>query len=159
MAIQGIGAAGVGGISGAAAPQKAGAQSFSKAFKGQVGSTAAQPRGETTGLKAQNPQRAEARTKVEGGKSHVQAARTLQPSVQTQPLKALEPAKLMDHVAAAQKRMDAVLELAQSGKSFTPAELLSLQTQMYRASQELDLAGKVVEKATNGVKQVLQTQV
>jgi hypothetical protein len=29
---------------------------------------------------------------------------------------------------------------------------------VYRASQELDLAGKVVEKATSGVKQVLQTQ-
>jgi hypothetical protein len=30
---------------------------------------------------------------------------------------------------------------------------------VYRASQELDLAGKVVEKATAGVKQILQTQV
>lgn len=159
MAIQGIGAAGVGGVSGAAAPQKAGAQSFSKALKGQVGSTAAQPRGEMAPLKAQNPQRAETRSKIEGGKSHVQGARAPQPSAQTQPPKALEPAKMMDHVAAAQKRMDAVLELAQSGKSFTPAELLSLQTQMYRASQELDLAGKVVEKATGGVKQILQTQV
>ena len=76
-----------------------------------------------------------------------------------QQVKPLEPAKMIDHVTAAQKRMDAVLELAQSGKSFTPAELLSLQTQMYRASQELDLAGKVVEKATGGVKQILQTQV
>ena len=68
-------------------------------------------------------------------------------------------ARALDQVSAAQTRMDKVLELAQSGKTFTPAELLALQTQMYRASQELDLAGKVVEKATGGVKQVLQTQV
>jgi hypothetical protein len=67
--------------------------------------------------------------------------------------------KTLDQLSAAQSRMDKVLELAQSGKTFTPAELLSLQTQVYRASQELDLAGKVVEKATGGVKQVLQTQV
>jgi hypothetical protein len=67
--------------------------------------------------------------------------------------------RTLDQLSAAQTRMDEVLKLAQSGKSFTPAELLSLQTQVYRASQELDLAGKVVEKATGGVKQVLQTQV
>jgi hypothetical protein len=55
--------------------------------------------------------------------------------------------------------MDEVLRLAESGKVFSPAELLALQAQVYRASQELDLAGKVVEKATGGVRQVLQTQV
>ena len=68
-------------------------------------------------------------------------------------------AQTIDQLSAAQSRMDKVLELAQSGKTFTPAELLALQAQVYRASQELDLAGKVVEKATGGVKQVLQTQV
>jgi hypothetical protein len=152
MAIQGIGGAGVSGITGAGAPQKAGGQQFSKTFKAQT--AGAQPRGETAPLQVQQPQRAEAKSRVEGGKTH--AARA---PVTSQPPRALEPAKMIDQVAAAQKRMDAVLELAQSGKSFTPAELLSLQTQMYRASQELDLAGKVIEKATGGVKQILQTQV
>jgi hypothetical protein len=61
-------------------------------------------------------------------------------------------------LAGDQRRMDDVLALAQSGKSFSPAELLALQTQVYRSSQQLDLAGKVVEKTTGGVKQVLQTQ-
>ena len=55
--------------------------------------------------------------------------------------------------------MDHILELAESGRTFSPTELLALQAHVYRASQELDLAGKVVEKATGGVKQVLQTQV
>ncbi len=68
-------------------------------------------------------------------------------------------ARVLDHVSAAQTRMDQILKLAESGRDFSPAELLSLQTHVYRASQELDLAGKVVEKATNGIKQVLQTQV
>lgn len=67
-------------------------------------------------------------------------------------------ADVVAKLAHEQQRMDEVLALAQSGKSFTPAELLSLQTQIYRSSQQLDLAGKVVEKATGGVKQVLQTQ-
>jgi hypothetical protein len=80
------------------------------------------------------------------------------PSLQPKPT-APAVGRTLDQLTAAQSRMDKVLELAQSGKTFTPAELLSLQTQVYRASQELDLAGKVVEKATGGVKQVLQTQV
>jgi hypothetical protein len=154
MAIQGIGAAGVGSISGAGGPQKAGGERFSKLLKGQ--SQAARPgdppRGELDPLKAA-PRHSTQTISAQPGKTHAQGIRA--PSQ----LRALEPAKMLDHVAAAQKRMDAVLELAQSGKTFTSAELLSLQTQMYRASQELDLAGKVVEKATGGVKQILQTQV
>ena len=67
--------------------------------------------------------------------------------------------EMLDRVSQAQRQMEQLLELARSGTSFSPAELLSLQAQVYRASQELDLAGKVVEKATGGVKQVLQTQV
>jgi hypothetical protein len=67
--------------------------------------------------------------------------------------------QMLDRVSEAQQRLDRILELAQSGKSFTPNELIALQAHVYRASQELDLAGKVVEKATGGVKQVLQTQV
>ncbi|RYZ38005.1 MAG: ATP-dependent helicase HrpB, partial [Myxococcaceae bacterium] len=62
-------------------------------------------------------------------------------------------------VGQAQQRLDHILKLAESGRTFSPSELLALQAHVYRASQELDLAGKVVEKATGGVKQVLQTQV
>ncbi|WP_245682979.1 hypothetical protein [Archangium gephyra] len=67
--------------------------------------------------------------------------------------------RVLDRVTEAQKRLDNLLALAESGKSFSPAELLAVQAHVYRASQELELAGKVVEKATGGVKQVLQTQV
>jgi hypothetical protein len=61
-------------------------------------------------------------------------------------------------VEAAQARLDHVLALSRGGKTFTPVELLGFQAQVYRASQQLDLASRVVEKTTSGVKQVLQTQ-
>ena len=70
-----------------------------------------------------------------------------------------QAARMLDRVDQAQKRLDHILELAESGRAFSTAELLAFQAHVYRASQELDLAGKVVEKATGGVKQVLQTQV
>ncbi|MFY2564437.1 ATP-dependent helicase HrpB [Corallococcus terminator] len=70
-----------------------------------------------------------------------------------------QAAQALERVGQAQKRLDRILEMAESGRDFSPGELLALQAQVYRASQELDLAGKVVEKATGGVKQVLQTQV
>ncbi|WP_342375629.1 ATP-dependent helicase HrpB [Myxococcus stipitatus] len=70
-----------------------------------------------------------------------------------------QAAQVLDRVGQAQKRLDSILAMAESGRDFSAGELLSLQAQVYRASQELDLAGKVVEKATGGVKQVLQTQV
>jgi len=65
----------------------------------------------------------------------------------------------LERVSQAQKRLDHILALAESGRTFTPAELLAFQAHVYAASQQLDLAGKVVEKATSGVKQVLQTQI
>lgn len=78
--------------------------------------------------------------------------------VATADMKSVQAGKVVDQVTQAQARLDKILALAQSGKSFTPAELLALQAQVASASQQLDLAGKVVEKATGGIKQVLQTQ-
>ena len=77
------------------------------------------------------------------------------------PLAAPPPsvATVLERVTRAQQKLDELLRVAETGRTFSAAELLSLQANVYRASQELDLAGKVVEKATGGVKQVLQTQV
>ena len=55
--------------------------------------------------------------------------------------------------------MGKIIKLATSGRSFTPTELLAVQAGVYKFSQELELTSKVVEKATDGVKQTLQTQV
>jgi hypothetical protein len=81
------------------------------------------------------------------------------PAVEAAAVSKLDAGQMIDQVNLAQKRLDEVLRLAQSGKSFSPAELLALQANVYQASCELDLAGKVVEKGTSGVKQVLQTQI
>ena len=67
--------------------------------------------------------------------------------------------QLINEVSQAQAKLDQILKMAESGRTFTPAELLAFQAHAYRASQELDLASRVVDKATSGVKQTLQTQV
>ena len=67
--------------------------------------------------------------------------------------------KLFGGVMEGQGKLDKIIKLATSGKSFSPTELLAVQAGVYKFSQELELTSKVVEKATSGVKQTLQTQV
>ena len=66
-------------------------------------------------------------------------------------------AHAVDRLVLAQARMDAVLRLAASGRSFSPAELLALQAGVAQASQVIDLSGRLVERSTSALKQVLQT--
>lgn len=134
MAIHSIGGIGMSQLGGAGIPQ-APQPSFSSTLKAEMISTS--------------------RPQSSASQKGVQTA-TQSPSRMASERAA---AQAIDHLSASQSRMDRVLSLAQSGKAFSPAELLALQTQMYRASQELDLASRMVEKATGGVKQVLQTQV
>lgn len=67
--------------------------------------------------------------------------------------------KLAAEVQRAQVRLDRILKMAESGRTFTAAELLAFQAHTYRASHELEMAGKVVEKTTAAAKQILQTQI
>lgn len=152
MAINPLGGAGPAGISGAGSAPKVG-EGFGKVMKAQ--NQAPSTRTENAPQLVQNTPTSEAKSvqQAHAGKCRVEGAKTVE-----QP-KQVTAAKVLDQVNQAQNRMEQILKLAESGKSFSPAELLSLQTHVYRASQELDLAGKVVEKATGGVKQVLQTQV
>src|SRR5262249_33371755 len=71
----------------------------------------------------------------------------------------VEPGAWLGRVAAAQARMDRILALAASGRTFSPAELLALQAGVAEASQTVDLAGKVLDRVSGGVKTLLQTQV
>ena len=71
----------------------------------------------------------------------------------------VEPGAWLGRIAAAQARMDRILALAASGRTFSPAELLALQAGMAEASQTVDLAGKVLDRVSGGVKTLLQTQV
>ena len=71
----------------------------------------------------------------------------------------VDPGTWLARVAAAQARMDRILALAASGRTFSPAELLSLQAGVAEASQTVDLAGKVLDRVSGGVRTLLQTQV
>lgn len=57
-----------------------------------------------------------------------------------------------------QRVQDRIIQATGRGKQFTTAELLSLQTSMYRYTQELDLVSRVVEKGTSSLKDVLKAQ-
>lgn len=148
MAISPLGGAGPSNVAGAGSPQKT--ESFSKMMKGQA-------KVENAPIPVNNPPATQAKSvqQASAGKCRVESVK----QVSTADTRQVTAAKVLDQVNAAQNRMEQLLKVAESGKSFSPAELLSLQTHVYRASQELDLAGKVVEKATGGIKQVLQTQV
>jgi len=67
--------------------------------------------------------------------------------------------KVLSNVMDGQNALDSIIAKASSGKQFSNQELLAMQAGVYKFSQELELTSKVVEKATSGVKQTMQTQV
>ncbi|MFY0580188.1 ATP-dependent helicase HrpB [Cystobacter fuscus] len=162
MAIGKVGA--VGGAGAASALERSGRAGFSQVMEGAKG--AARPPGipvATEGAPGRVPaQRPEAARGVceAGGVERALGGQKAAGQVGAVPEPGqAQAARVLDRVGEAQKRLDHILELAESGRAFSAAELLAFQAHVYRASQELDLAGKVVEKATGGVKQILQTQV
>lgn len=68
-------------------------------------------------------------------------------------------AQVVEQLADGQGKMGEIMELALSGKKFNSSELLAMQAGIYRFSQELEITSKVVEKATSGIKQTMNTQV
>ena len=57
------------------------------------------------------------------------------------------------------RRLDEIIAQAHSGKTFKPHELLALQAEVYRISEELALVNKVVEEGVAGVKRLWNIQV
>jgi type III secretion system YscI/HrpB-like protein len=68
-------------------------------------------------------------------------------------------ADILRKADAAQSGMDGLIARAVSGPEMKPGELLALQASLYRSSLELDLASKIVEKVSGGIKQTLGTNV
>jgi len=68
--------------------------------------------------------------------------------------KALE---LLTDVNRGALQMDSMIELATSGKRFTPAELLALQAGVHQIALSIDLTGKILEQVNTGTKTLLQT--
>lgn len=95
------------------------------------------------------------------GSDNKQQAKALDPVSQKQDVSKTSNALMgmMGNMEKGQASLDKLINGAASGKTFSNAELLSLQAGMYKYSQELDLTSKVVEKATSGLKDTLKTQV
>jgi hypothetical protein len=86
--------------------------------------------------------------------------RTLQQTVGSEAPKGQNMAvKMLGDIEKGQGVMDRLIEEGLSGRHFENSELLALQAGMYKYTQELELTGKVVEKATTGLKDTLKTQV
>jgi hypothetical protein len=51
-----------------------------------------------------------------------------------------------------------VMASARAGRDFSSVELIALQSQIYRYSEAVDLATKLVDRATNGLRTVVQGQ-
>ncbi len=67
---------------------------------------------------------------------------------------------LLTQIEQRNASMDKFISQAMSGKmKLNQQQLLGLQAKVAEYSMELDLTGKVVEKATNGLKDTLRTQV
>lgn len=93
-------------------------------------------------------------------------ASQVDPSLQVKQVEAASDAKkgeglkkILAGVMDGQNQLDQIIAKAASGKQFSNQELLAMQAGVYKFSQELELTSKVVEKATSGVKQTMQTQV
>lgn len=65
----------------------------------------------------------------------------------------------MKDVLNDEKELDKIMSRASNGADMSNQELLKMQALVYGYAQKVDLATKVVEKSTAGVKQMMQTQV
>lgn len=61
-------------------------------------------------------------------------------------------------VAHGESTIRAALQASFSGRDLAPSELLSLQAGVYRYGEVVDLASRLVDRASGGVKTILQGQ-
>jgi len=66
---------------------------------------------------------------------------------------------MVSEMEKGQGLLDKLINGGLHGAKFNNTELLALQAGMYKYTQELDLTGKVVDKATQALKDTLKTQV
>lgn len=67
--------------------------------------------------------------------------------------------KFVEGVLGDEKRIEKMMARCSKGQTLEQGELLQLQGLIYGYAQKVDLASKVVDKATGGLKQVMNTQV
>jgi len=66
---------------------------------------------------------------------------------------------LLERVVATENRVDKLLQAAARGKTFSPSELLALQTSVFRYSQTVEVASRVADRLVGAIKQTVGTSV
>jgi hypothetical protein len=66
---------------------------------------------------------------------------------------------MFERAVGAEKQVDALLEAAARGKTFTPAQLLAMQATVARYSQTVEVVSRVADRLVGAVKQTMGTQV
>ena len=67
--------------------------------------------------------------------------------------------EFVDRVGADQRQLDRTIGAAARGRDLDAGELLRVQHLMYEHNQRVELASKVVQSASSGLKQILNMQV
>jgi len=67
--------------------------------------------------------------------------------------------KAVNRMKHSQDRLKELLDQAMSGRTFSPQELLAMQTEVGQLTNEISLACKVVEQGVSSVKSMMQMQV
>lgn len=67
--------------------------------------------------------------------------------------------RMVTRILQDERAVDRGLAAAMSGKQLSSQELIVLQAKVIKYSQELEVASRLVEKATSAVKQIMTTQV
>ena len=65
---------------------------------------------------------------------------------------------VVKELMAGQNKMEDLMKVAMSGHKLSNQEMLGIQAGVYMFSQQMELTSKVIEKATSGIKQTLNTQ-
>jgi hypothetical protein len=67
--------------------------------------------------------------------------------------------RALDNVNKGEARIDALLEAAAKGKTFSAGELLAMQASVFKYSQTVEVLSRATDKLVGAVKQTLGTQV
>lgn len=65
---------------------------------------------------------------------------------------------LLRSMGDGQRRLDEIVARARSGQAFSPRQLLLLQAEVYRISEEVALVQRVVEEGLSGLKRLWTMQ-
>src|SRR5580692_5657005 len=66
---------------------------------------------------------------------------------------------MLERTVGAEKQVDALLEAAARGKTFTPAQLLAMQATVARYAQTVEVVSRVADRLVGAIKQTMGTQV